>query len=168
MAKILPIVGLASLLVTLSPFSVAAEVAVRTQFDTVAKVAAVTTRDGSGRAQRFTDTGNREFAVKYDAQQRVEAVEATRGPHISDIVSVIYTQDGKPIRVKFRTGYALFFDTRPDGTQVIRDSRGGAVIRAGRATTQPVDSTAPEQSAKLAAAITDLESLLSALGQPTR
>jgi hypothetical protein len=37
----------------------------------------------------------------------------------------------------------------------------------GRAT-QPVDSVATEQSAKLAAAVTELESLLSALGQLTR
>jgi hypothetical protein len=69
------------------------------------------------------------------------------------------------VGVRFRTGYSMFFDTRPDGTQVIRDSQGGALIRVGRAT-QPVDSAPAEPSAKLASAVTDLESLMSALGQP--
>jgi YD repeat-containing protein len=161
------VIGLAGLLITSTSFLSAAELAVRAPFDTVAKVAAVTTRDGSGRVQRFTDTGTREFVVKYDAQQRVQSVEATRGPHISDIVSVGYAPDGKLVRVRFRIGYTVFFDARPNGTQVIRDSQGGALIRAGHAT-QPVDSAAAEQSAKLASAVTELESLMRALGQPTR
>lgn len=165
MAKILPIVGLTSLLITLSPLSMAAEPAVRAQFDTVARVAAVTTRDGSGRAQRFTDTGNREFAVTYDAQQRVQSISATLGPHINDIVSVGYAPDGRLVGVSFRTGYMLFFDTQPNGTQVIRDSRGGALIRTGRMT-RPAEGAAAEQSAKLATTVTDLESLMGALGQP--
>ena len=159
--------GFAGLLITSASCLSAAEPAVRAPFDTVAKVAAVTTRDGSGRAQRFTDTGNREFAVKYDAQQRVQSVEATRGPHINDIVSVGYASDGKLVGVRFRTGYSMFFDTRPDGTQVIRDSQGGALIRTGR-TTQPVEDADAESSAKLAAAVTDIESLMSALSQPVQ
>lgn len=157
--------AVASLLTT--SLSAAEPTAALRSFDTVTKVAAVTSRDGSGRAQRFTDNGNREFAVKYDAQQRVQSVEATRGPHINDIVSVGYAPDGKLIGVRFRSGYTLFFDTQPNGTQVIRDSQGGALIRTGR-TTQPVDSVATEPSAKLVTAVTDLESLLSALGQPMR
>lgn len=167
MSRALSIVALASLLVTSSPFATAAEPAGRASFDTVAKVATVTTRDGSGRAQRFADTGNREFAVKYNAEQRVESVEATRGPHVLDIVSVGYTQEGKLVGVKFRTGYTLFFDVQSNGTQIVRDSRGGALMRAGR-TSQPVEGAAAEQSAKLAAAVTELESLMSALGQPVR
>lgn len=80
---------------------------------------------GDGGAQRFTDAGNREFAVTYDEQQRVQSVSATRGPHIYDIVSVGYAPDGKLIGIKFRTGYTLFFDTQPNGTQVIRESQRG-------------------------------------------
>lgn len=159
------IIGLAGLLTTSSSFLSAAEPAVRAPFDTVAKVAAVTTRDGSGRAQRFTDTGNREFAVTYDGQQRVQSISATRGPHINDIVSVGYAPDGKLVGVRFRTGYSVFFGTQPNGTQVIRDSRGGALMRAGR-TTEPIEGAAAEPSAKLAAAVADIESLMSALGQP--
>jgi hypothetical protein len=77
------IIGLAGLLTTSVSFLFAAEPAARTSFDTVAKVAAVTTRDGSGRAQRFTDTGNREFAVTRDEQQRVQSVDlgSTRATH---------------------------------------------------------------------------------------
>ena len=161
------IIGFAGLLITSSSSLSAAELAGRTSFDTVAKVAAITTRDGSGRAQRFTDIGNREFAVKYNAQQRVQSVEATRGPHINDIVSVGYASDGKLVGVRFRTGYSMFFDTQPNGTQVIRDSQGGALIRTGDAT-QSLDNAAAEQSAKLAANVAQLESLMSALGQPAR
>lgn len=113
------------------------------------------------------DAGNREFAVKYDAQQRVQAVEATRGPHISDIISIGYAPDGKLVGVRFRTGYTVFFDNQPNGSQVIRDSRGGALIRTGLAT-QPIDSVAVEQATKLASALTEIESLMSALGQPAR
>ena len=158
-------IGLTGLL--MASFLSAAEPSASTPLDTVAKVAAVTTRDGGGRVQRFTDAGNREFAVKYDEQQRVRSVEATRGLHINDIVSVGYGPDGKLAGVRFRTGYTLFFDTQPNGTQVIRDSWGGALIRTGHAT-QPVGSAAAEQSAKLATAVVELESLMSALGQPTR
>lgn len=167
MNRPLSIIGLAGVLIASSSLVIAAEPRSNASFDTVTKVAAVTSRDASGRTQRFTDTGNREFAVKYNAQQRVQSVEATRGPHISDIVSVGYAPDGKLVGVRFRTGYSMFFDTQPNGTQVIRDSQGGALIRTGR-TTQPIDSAAAEQPAKLAAAVTDLESLLSALGQPAR
>ena len=132
-----------------------------------ARVAAITARDGSGRAQRFMDSHNREFAVKYDAQQRVQSVEATSGAHINDIVSVGYAPNGKLVGVRFRTGYTLFFDTQPDGAQVIRDSLGNALIRTGRVT-QAVEATAADQSAKLAAAVTEFEALLSALGQSPR
>lgn len=148
MRRAASLIGLACLLAISSLLSAAELAAVRTPLDTVAKVAAITTRDGSGRAQRlkdagnrefavnydaqqrrtyntvsaaglrfpqtgwpgyerlspycfiqilrssraqrFTDTGNREFVVKYDTQRRVQAVEATCGPHISDIVSIDY------------------------------------------------------------------------------
>jgi hypothetical protein len=158
-------IGLAGLL--LASFLSAAELGVRPSFDAVAKVAAVTTRDGGGRVQRFTDVGNQEFAVNYDERLRVRSVEAARGPHINDIVSVGYGLDGKLAAVTFRTGYQLFFDHRPNGTQVIRDSRGGALIRSG-ASSQPLDRVGAEESAQLAAAIADLESLMGALGQPGR
>ena len=130
----------------------------------VTQVAAVTSRDGAGRAQRFVDSRDREFIVKYDLEHRVQSVEAARGPHISDIVRIGYAPSGKLVGVRFRTGYTLFFDERPNGTKVIRDSLGGALIRSGR-TSQPLDNTGDEQSAKLAAVVAELESMLSALGQ---
>ena len=135
--------------------------------DTAPKVVAVTGRDSSGRALHFTDAGNREFVIKYDEQRRVKSVEATFKPHISDIVSIGYAPDGKVVGVKFRTGYMVFFDNQPNGTQVIRDSDGGAVRRAGRAVTPVVDAPA-EQSARLATSVTEFESLMTALGQLSR
>jgi hypothetical protein len=158
------VVGLAELSFA-TPLCAAEPPASRLSFDTVADVAVVTARDATGHAQRFTDKGNREFSVKYDAHQRVQSVEATRGPHFSDIVVLTYGEDGKVRRVKFRSGYALFFDTEPRGARVIRDSRGGTFTRAGRAT-QPVDSVAAKQSAETVVAVAELESLMSALGQP--
>lgn len=134
----------------------------RPRFDTVVKIAAVTTRDASGRAQRFTDAWNREFAVKYDGEQRVQSIEATRGPHISDIVSVGYAPDGKLVGVMFRSGYALLYDHRPDGTQIVRDSHGAILRRApGSRVLQVVDGA--NASEKLAATAVEVESLMSVL-----
>lgn len=159
-------IGLAGLLLAGALF--AAEPSVnRPAFDTVAKITAVTTRDSSGRTQRFKDAADREFAVKYDAQQRVQAVEATRGPHISDIISVGYAPDGTLIGAKFRSGYTLFFEYRPDGTQVIRDSQGAVLRRETDVKSlQSLDGVAP--SDKLISTVTEFESLMKSLEQAKR
>lgn len=133
----------------------------------VAKFAVVTMSDGSGRAQRFRDFRNREFAVTYNSQRRVQSVLATRGPHISDVVWIGYEPTGKLAGVRFRTGYVVLFKIGANGVQTIRDSQGVTLTRSGAAI-QSLDTTATESSAKLAAAVTEIESLLSALGQSTR
>lgn len=153
-------IGLLGALLTASAPSAFAETTARA----VAQVATVTSRDGAGRAQRFVDSRAREFIVKYDTDHRVKSVEAAGGPHILDIVSIGYAPNGELVGVSFRTGYTLFFDERPDGTKVIRDSRGAALIRSG-STSRPVDTAGAEQSAKLAATVAEFESLLGTLGQ---
>ncbi|MFC4313024.1 hypothetical protein ACFPN2_28330 [Steroidobacter flavus] len=145
----------------------AAEPQARPTMEPVAKLATVTARDGTGRPHAFEDAGNREFAVTYDAWQRVRSIEATQGPHINDIVGVDYTASGALISVRFRTGYAVFFDHRPNGTQVVRDSEGGALMRAG-GTSQSIDGSMTESSLKLARTLAQFETLLAALGQSTR
>lgn len=139
----------------------------RPSFDAVVKIAAITSRDSGGHAQRFKDASDREFAVKYDAQQRVQAVEATRGPHISDIISVGYAPDGTLIGAKFRSGYTLFFDYRPDGTQVIRDSQGAVLRReTGMKPLQSLDGVV--RSDRLISTVTEFESLMKSLAQARR
>ena len=166
MNRSLATAAICSALAVSAPSGIAAELVGTAPLpDIVSKVAVVTLRDGSGRAQRFGDVRSREFAVKYDSQQRVQAVEATLRPHVSDIVSIGYAPDGKVVGVKFRTGYMMFFDNQSNGTQVIRDSYGGALRRTGRATTLVPDASA-EESDKLAASVAQFESLMTALGQP--
>lgn len=149
----------------LSSHAVAADTIGLVSLDIVPKVVAISSRDATGRPRRFADSRAREFAVKYDAEDRVQSVEATLKPHISDIISIGYAADGKLLGVRFRTGYSVFFDKQPNGTQVVRDSNGGALSRVGRTVT-PLPEVPAEQSAKLADAVTDFETLMSALGQP--
>lgn len=162
--SVIAIIGI--LFASSSPLD-AAEVTFDASSNSVAKVALVTTRDGNGRAQRFMDTAHREFSVKYDGQKRVQSVEATKAPHICDIVWVGYDAGGDMAGLRFRTGYALFFGTRTNGIQLIRDSLGGALLRTEHGT-ERVAGAAADQSVKLAVVLSDLESLLSMLGESPR
>lgn len=126
--------------------------------------AMVTLRDGSGRAARFVDTRNREFAVRYDSKHRIEAVESTRSPNILDIVSIKYTDQGRLLAVSYRAGYSIFFDYRPNGTQVVRDTSGAGMVRSNQSY-QSIDPASEELNTRLYESVGALETLLVALGR---
>ena len=157
-------VALVALTATLPSVQAAPPLAERQiSFDPVAAVTTIVARNAAGRVQRFTDKTGREFAVEYDAQQRVQSVQATGRPHISDIISIGYGADGRILGVRFRSGYTVFFESRPALGTVIRDSGGSAVIRLA-GVTQSLDGAVGERTNNLAAVIAALESLLASLG----
>jgi len=134
----------------------------RVDVSAVMKVTSVTTRDAYGRAERFRDAAGREFAVTYDAKLRIASIGATRGPHISDITSVRYTDEGQLAQIVFRSGYALAYGYRVDGTQTVRDSQGTTMQRLpGSRAFQPIDREGI--SPRLASTLADAEALIAAL-----
>lgn len=124
--------------------------------------ATAVSRDGSGRISKFSDSRQREFAVTYDREGRVQAVKATKAMHVSDIRSIHYGPQGQVLGVQFQNGYALYFNRTPDGRQLVRDSRGSMVIRSGREGSYQVAGQ-EDPTGKLAATVADVDSLLASL-----
>ena len=89
------IIGFAGLLTTSSSFLSAAELAVRAPLDTVAKVAAVTTRDGSGRVQRFTDTG---ATAVTELESLLQRNKGNKGTDLFLLPFALFNDDRSPRR----------------------------------------------------------------------
>ena len=116
------------------------------------KSRATTGRD-SGKITRFVDTGQREFAVKYDEQGRVQSVQATARRHIGDILAIGYDDHGRVIVVALADGNVMYYSYAADGSRQIRD-RSSVVL--GRGDKQPY---------LLTDTIDRMDALMSSLGQ---
>jgi YD repeat-containing protein len=108
-----------------------APVADARRFAAVVAVASVTTRDAQGRVYRFRDAADREFQINYDGQGRVTSAKATLRTHVSDISAVAYDEQGRLVGAQLGSGYVLYVSYQQDGSQILRDSKGGSISRRG-------------------------------------
>jgi hypothetical protein len=82
----------------------------------------------NSRPAALTDSKGRQVAITYDASGRPAAFKVGPKLNIADM-RVVYEQSGRIGAVRFANDYAIRFEYRADGTQVVSDVLGNSIER---------------------------------------
>lgn len=136
------------------------------EFEPVAVITAVSSRDSSGRILKFTDSGNREFAITYDANGRIQSSKATLKEHVSDVHFIAYNDAGQITAAQLGGGYSLMYQHLADGRQVVRDRYGGVMVRTGTLTSGYTTLESSDPTGRIMKAVQRMDQLLSRASSP--